>query len=158
MSSILFYLSIILAVLGFLAGVIGLVLMRHSWKLEKLDGTYSYKAGRPETQLEDHDREKIFYREKGREKLKGVRGSFEFRYEIPEFFTRLRSGDKDTLSHAFILFGFSLFVIFTFLSIGIGLVKGGEKGGWYFIGTVLLVMILLLVVYSSNYRKSKRIT
>jgi hypothetical protein len=135
-----------------------LVLNKHSWKLEKLDGTYSYSIDQPETGYDDPGQQNILYREKRRERLKGVRGSFEFRYEIPEFFSKLRSGDKSVRVHALILFGFSSFVMFTFLSIGIGLVRGGEQGGWYFIGVVLLTIIILVVVYTRHYRRSKNNT
>jgi hypothetical protein len=148
--------SIIIAVVGLIMGILGLFLSKKNWKFEKIDGTLKYKGRPSESEAGRTKKTKLLYKEIGVEKVKGVRGRLSFGYQIPEFYRRIAARDKQTIIHAFIVFGFFSFAVFTFFAIGIGLVNGGDENGWVFI--VLTAAIVLFVVFShlSKVRKTRK--
>lgn len=123
------------------------------WKFEKFNKTFIYKEDNYETKDNGIKKQKLLHKEIGKIKLKGIRGSFKFNYLIPEFYKKIASGDKQTIIHAFIIFGFFSFTVFTFLAIGIGLVNEGDKGGWYFIGITILIILFLTFSHIRQHRK-----
>lgn len=131
---------IILAVLGLGAGVWGFVLReKHT---ERFDETITSRGTG-------------FLRgvfEKSRSK--GIRTSFYFEYKIADFYKRLKTGDREIVIDALILFGFSAAVVFTFLAVGSGLVAGGEEWGWLIIGLVVLIVLFVTVTHIREARKS----
>jgi magnesium-transporting ATPase (P-type) len=149
----MFVIFIVLAALGFITMMVGLVLMKNRFKWTKLDGTYRYRmsdnsAGKNGTQIRQ--------REIGIQKLKGIAGTFSISYQIPEFYQKLKSGDHQTIRFAFLFFGGVFFVFNTFLAIGTALVEGGNPNGWLFIGLVAFVIILTAWLHLRSVRQSNK--
>lgn len=156
MGTSLIILCIALAVLGLFIGILGLFLNKKNWKFEKISGTIKYNEGDIEQEDNDTKNIKLLHKVTSIEKVKGIAGDFSFKYQIPEFYKKIKSGNKQAITHALILFGFFSCTLFTFLAIGIGLVNAGESGGWYILGIVIFVVIFLFFSHTKQYRKSKR--
>ena len=147
----MFIIFIVLAVIAFLIMIAGLILLRKSFKWEKVNGTYKYKSSES---LSRKNGTQIKHREIGIQKMKGIMGSFSIKYQIPEFYKKLRSGDRKTIRFSILFFGGNVFILFTFLAIGTGLVEGGDPNGWYFIGAVIIFIVLVVFLHTRSAKKS----
>jgi len=133
----------------------GLALNRSKWQFKRFDGTFLYEEDNFRPEDKDKGMQRLFHKKISIERLKGIRGSFRFNYQISEFYNKIASGDKQAIIHAFILLGFFSCAVFTFLAVGIGLVNGGSEEGWYFIGLTMLIVIFLIISHRRQYRKSQ---
>lgn len=149
----MFIIFIVLAAIGFLAMIVGLVLFRKRIKWTRLDGTYRYR-------LSDNNAEKdgtqVKRREFGIQKMKGISGGFSIRYAIPEFYKKLRSGDQKTIRFSVLFFGAIVFVLSTFLAIGTALLEGGDSNGWLIIGIISFTILLTVILHIRAVRQSNR--
>lgn len=153
MGGFLFIVCLVLAVMGLAFGISGLVLDKNSWVVEKFSRTFRYRAGRSPADENSLENKTLLHREIGWEMSKGLRAGYGFEYRIPEFYAKIFSGDKATLIHAFVLFGFFAFAVFTFYAIGIGLIQGGNENGWIFIGAVTFIVVLVCTLHIRQYRR-----
>lgn len=150
----MFITFIVLAAIGFLVMIAGLVLNRKRFKWTKLDGTYRYRAS---DNIAEKNRTQVKQQEFGIQKMKGISGAFSITYQIPEFYKKIRSGDPDTIRFSLLFFGAVVFVLSTFLAIGAGLVKGGDSNGWLVIGFIVFTILLTIALHIRAVRKSNRI-
>lgn len=149
----MFIILIILAIIFFLIMISGLILLRKNFKWEKVKGTYIYKSSKS---LSGKNGTQIKHREIGIQKMKGIMGSFSIKYQIPEFYQKLRSGDSKTIRFSLLLFGGIGFVLCIFLAIGTALVEGGDSNGWLVIGFVIAFIILVALLHAHSVRQSKK--
>jgi len=143
---------IVLAVLAFMVMVLGIFFNRRMFKSEKIDGMYVYRGSESVCRKNGTRKKQWGF---GIQKLKGRRVSFQIRYKIPDFYKKLRAGDRQALYAALILFGGTGFVLCVFLSIGVGLLESGEDGGWYVISAVVLFILLIVVSHCKAVKNAK---
>ncbi|MCK4836257.1 MAG: hypothetical protein KAT17_06455 [Candidatus Aminicenantes bacterium] len=149
----MFIIFVIPAIIFFLIMIAGLILLRKSFKWKKVDGTYKYRASE---NISKKNGAQVKHWEIGIQKMKGIVGYFSIKYKIPEFYQKLRSGDRKTFHFSLLLFGAIGFVLFTFLAIGTGLLEGGNSNGWYIIGAVFVFIILVIFLHSRSVKQSKK--
>jgi hypothetical protein len=149
----MFILFIVLAALGFITMMVGLVLIKNRFRWTKLDRTHRYRMSDKST---GKNGTQIRKREIGIQKRRGIAGSFSISYQIPEFYHKLKSGDHQTVRFAFLFFGAIFFIFNTFLAIGTALVEGGNSNGWLFIGLVAFVIILTAGLHLRSVRQSNK--
>jgi amino acid permease len=144
---------IVLAIIFFLIMIAGLILLRKSFKWEKVNGTYKYKSSESLTR---RNGTQVKHREIGIQKMKGIMGSFSVKYQIPEFYQKLRSGDRKTIRFSLLLFGGIGFVLCIFLAIGTALIENGDSNGWLVIGFVIAFIILVVLLHAHSVKQSKK--
>jgi hypothetical protein len=149
----MFIVFIVLAVIGFLALIAGLLLNRKRFEWTKLDGTYRYRMS---DNITEKDGTQVKKRGIGIQKMKGIAGFFRISYSIPEFYQKLRSGDPQTIRVTLLFFGGIFFVLNTFLAIGTGLVESGDSNGWLVIGFVAFFIILTVGLHIRSVRQSNK--
>jgi hypothetical protein len=144
---------VILAIFFLLIMIIGIILLRKKISWHNLNGTFLYRGSPPLSKKNDTH---VKHWQYGIQKMKGKIGFINIKYKIPEFYQKLRSGDQNTIRFSVLVLGLTGFVLFTFLTIGTAMLEGGNSNGWYFIGAIMVFMVLVIFLHIRAINQQKK--